>query len=613
MTEEFQITLENCRQRLMAERCALGHWTGELATSALSTAVAMIALSQVDESKHCPQIDRGLEWLLAHINTDGGWGDTTVSKSNINTTALCWGALALGDTADPRVAKAVDGAERWLMTKAGTMDRAHLVKTILAFYGDDRTFSTPILSVLTLMGRLGPREVGFKLVPALPFELAAAPASWWRLLRLPVVSYALPALVAIGQVRHHYAPPRSPILRAFRNRCIERTLRVARRMQPSNGGFLEAIPLTSFVTATLAAKGLREHPIVRDGVSFLLDRQRSDGGWPIDTDLATWVTTLSVNALADGDQHNVQLDESTRGHIVRWLLDQQHKEVHPFTNAAPGGWAWSDLVGAVPDADDTPGALIALKHLAPDDPEVREACANAVRWLLGLQNKDGGIPTFCKGWGKLPFDRSAADITAHTLAGWVAWRHELPSDLRDEVAAAIPRAVRYLAQAQRADGSWVPLWFGNEWMPDDENPTYGTARTLSALAEAGEGTPAMWSRGAEWLLSAQRKDGGWGGGMQDGKPSIEETALAVHALARLWRASHEHHGKLEIPPERVVDAIRRGVMWLQLKTQMGHRFDPAPIGFYFAKLWYHERMYPIAFAAAAFETVASAGLAEVVG
>jgi hypothetical protein len=38
-----------------------------------------------------------------------------------------------------------------------------------------------------------------------------------------------------------------------------------------------------------------------------------------------------------------------------------------------------------------------------------------VRWLLDLQNGDGGIPTFCRGWGALPFDRSAPDLTAHAL------------------------------------------------------------------------------------------------------------------------------------------------------------------------------------------------------
>ena len=38
---------------------------------------------------------------------------------------------------------------------------------------------------------------------------------------------------------------------------------------------------------------------------------------------------------------------------------------HPYTGAAPGGWAWTDLPGGVPDADDTPGALLALVALEP--------------------------------------------------------------------------------------------------------------------------------------------------------------------------------------------------------------------------------------------------------
>ena len=36
---------------------------------------------------------RGLRWLVANQNADGGWGDTVLSKSNISTTALCWAAF----------------------------------------------------------------------------------------------------------------------------------------------------------------------------------------------------------------------------------------------------------------------------------------------------------------------------------------------------------------------------------------------------------------------------------------------------------------------------------------------------------------------------------------
>ena len=129
------------------------------------------------------------------------------------------------------------------------------------------------------------------------------------------------------------------------------------RIQPTNGGFLEATPLTSFVTMSLAGMGLSEHPVARRSTDFIVKSVRPDGSWPIDTDLATWVTTLAVNALGD------DLPAEAVAPIRDWLLGQQYRQVHPYTNADPGGWAWTDLPGGVPDADDTPGALLALLQL----------------------------------------------------------------------------------------------------------------------------------------------------------------------------------------------------------------------------------------------------------
>ena len=37
---------------------------------------------------------------------------------------------------------------------------------------------------------------------------------------------------------------------------------------------------------------------------------------------------------------------------------------------------------------------------------------------------------------------------------------------------AITNGFRFLRRVQRADGSWLPLWFGNQHAPDDINPTY---------------------------------------------------------------------------------------------------------------------------------------------
>ena len=146
------------------------------------------------------------------------------------------------------------------------------------------------------------------------------------------------------------------------------------------------------------------------------------------------VTTLSIAALAAGGALDAWLGEADRRALREWIAGQQHRVEHPYTGAAPGGWAWTDLSGGVPDADDTAGALIALRHLGG---ECDEGVRAGLRWLLAIQNRDGGVPTFCRGWGKLPFDRSSNDLTAHALAAMDAWIDELDDD--DSAAApALP-------------------------------------------------------------------------------------------------------------------------------------------------------------------------------
>ena len=105
---------------------------------------------------------------------------------------------------------------------------------------------------------------------------------------------------------------------------------------------------------------------------------------------------------------------------------------------------------------------------------------------------------------------------------------------------------------------------------------------LQALADvlpaAGGGRLDLPARAIAWLVAAQGADGGWGGdrGLE---PSVEETALAVSALAP-WPAGRP--------------AAERGVAWL---VQHRDRLErPAPIGLYFASLWYYEDLYPLIFA-----------------
>jgi squalene-hopene/tetraprenyl-beta-curcumene cyclase len=595
-----------CRQRavdtLLAARGISGHWSGQLSSSALATATAVTALRLVDRHGHRDAIRRGVAWLINTQLPEGGWGDTPASLGNLSTTLLCWATLGAvadeltkNDSGGSEISDSIARAAVWISERTGDLKAARIAAALAEIYGKDRTFSVPILTLVVLCGRFGdPRDPAvWATVPQLPFELAALPQSWFRLVNMQVVSYALPALIAIGQVRHAHAARRGPV--AFvRSLAVDQTLRTLAAIQPPNGGFLEATPLTSFVTMSLAGMGRADHAVARRGVTFLVHSQRDDGSWPIDTNLATWGTTLSVNALAAGGSLPAHLDAPARESIREWLLGQQWRNVHPYTGAAPGGWAWTDLPGGVPDADDTSGAVLTLAHLERHESRampatVREAAAAGLRWLENLANRDGGMPTFCRGWGRLPFDTSCPDITAHFLRAVAMWSRVYHGDVAANRAVA--KARRYLASTQRQNGSWVPLWFGNEHHPTQENPVYGTAKVVLATGDV---------RGVAWLVRAMADDGGVGGG-PGLAPSIEETAVTVEALAGFLCGED---GTAELR-RQAAGAVEQGIHWLLSRTAGGRNFPTAPIGLYFAKLWYAEDLYPVVFTVAAFERAAA--------
>ncbi|MFG0267214.1 MAG: prenyltransferase/squalene oxidase repeat-containing protein [Rhodopirellula sp. JB055] len=633
---ELRGTLDRLRGELLAQRTENGHWIGELSASALSTATAISAMSAAVRSGELPsadvadllqQIQNGRLGLATQQNEDGGFGDTDRSHSNIATSYLVLAAWALSD----QVVGEVTDADAVARLK-GWIEAAGEIDGLRKRYGKDKTFVVPILTNMAIAGL-----VPWEQVSALPFEAAVVPQSMYRFVGMPVVSYAVPALVAIGQVKFLEGGGCLPPWSLVRRAAIEPSMKVLLSMQPSSGGYLEATPLTAFVVMSLSASGRAMHEVTRNGLRFLRESMLPDGSWPIDTNLANWVTSLATTALAmDPDD-----DRSwSTNELIQWQRGCQYQERHPFTGADPGGWGWTDLTGSVPDADDTPGAIISLRMQATTKPELLgedfsrewpmtqttgsgshnaagtwQACDRGVDWLLRLQNRDGGWPTFCRGWGKLPFDRSSNDLTAHALRAIAC----LPKRESRKRERAIQKGLRFLRKNQQSDGSWLPLWFGNQDRSEEDNPIYGTSRVLVDASPA-LGHDAI-SRGLQYLIGSQNHDGGWGGGesvretfeLPEGSiSSVEETALAVEALVSWWaripRNEGGQAGSNDISGGSPWDASMRsslraailsGTRWLIDAVQRERHQVAWPIGFYFAKLWYYERLYPLVFTTAA--------------
>lgn len=595
ISNTIEQTITNTQSHLLQRRHAGGFWTGRLSSSALATATAVFALGSVNRRTYHNLIEGGLHWLKDHQNSDGGWGDTPKSHSNLTATLLSLSAYSVSDgsfTYNKSIAK----AQAWIERHVGSRDPKDIALAVHEACGQDRNASAPILMMCAMAKRLGPRDTGWQYVKALPFERAVLPKQLTKLPRLPMARCTLPGMIATGQARFHFRKPSCPVRRRLRQACIPKALNVLKTLQMPNGSFLKTAPVTSFVVMSLARSGLKNHRIVTKGAYFLVDSVRDDGSWPIDTNLATRITALSVNALTTECSDMSETLSSTRD----WLLTLQSQGANAYAGAAPGAWACSDFTVAVPDGDTTAGTLIALHRLSADTQRSQVAACKGIQWLLDLQNKDGGIPMFAKGWKTQFRDTSSPDITAHALGAMGCWLDHLPKALKKRTIQAMQKAVTYLKSTQDEEGFWTPLCFGHEQTTNQTNPVYGTSRVISYLGHVPQSIKARMNveliRAVEWLIAVQHPKGPWGGDVAI-RASLEESALAVDALA----TSLIDHDLLLFDDQTLAieRATIKGALWLAKATRQGTAFDPSPMGRYLTRRWYTEDLYPVTFALSA--------------
>jgi len=564
--------------KLLQNRDHNVRFTGYLASSAVSTAVASMALSLCTEDQN--RLKLAINWLVKNINKDGGWGDTTKSPSNLSAVLLSRAAIINSRLSSSCIVTALQSSKEWLEKKLKVNEVRNPIQSVLEYYGTDLTFSVPILTVCMLSNAFGENEALWKQIPSLPYEFSLLPQELFRFMRLPVVSYAIPALIAVGIAQATNSPSSNPVIKWIREKSTKPALRKLVTLIPNSGGFLEAAPLTGFVSFCLGKSGYKDSKVVKQGLSFLRNTMREDGSWPIDTNLSSWLTSLSVNSLIKANA--ISTDDKKR--YSSYLKSVQSKEHNIFTNSKPGGWAWTELSGGIPDGDDTAAALITLARL-----EVGSADENVtagLEWLLELMNNDGGIPTFCRGWGFLPFDRSCPDLSAHALMAFQLWNDRVSRDLQIRLQKATGQILGYLESTADSEKMFSPLWFGDQEAPKLSNRVYGTSVVLEALSLFPiKQVRHLINPALNKLYKWQNSDGGFGG-EQKTTSKIETTAKAALAM---------------ILNEGETEPIRKAIQYLKEQVLASNgNLQASPIGLYFSSLWYDEKLYPIIFTLRAF-------------
>ena len=282
-----------------------------------------------------------------------------------------------------------------------------------------------------------------------------------------------------------------------------------------------------------------------------------------------WDTALTCHALLEAGSEQA-VSQAKQG--LDWLLPRQVLKVKgdwavKAPNVRPGGWAFQYNNDYYPDLDDTAVVVMAMDRVARQSGQgdYTEAMARGREWIEGMQSRNGG-------WGafdidnleyylnNIPFsdhgallDPPTEDVTARCLS-MLAQLGETT-----KTSKSVAAAVEYLRQTQLAEGSWWGRW--------GLNYIYGTWSVLCALNAAGVGhQDPMIRKAADWLISIQNPDGGWGEdaesyrldykGYERAPTTASQTAWALLALMAA--------GEVDNP------AVKRGVEYLKsTQTEKG--------------------------------------------
>ncbi|EKD50229.1 MAG: hypothetical protein ACD_62C00607G0008 [uncultured bacterium] len=198
---------------------------------------------------------------------------------------------------------------------------------------------------------------------------------------------------------------------------------------------------------------------------------------------------------------------------ARWLISKQITDVvgdwgikNP--GSEPGGWSFEFINKYYPDVDDTIEVLTFLHDVGLPYHVLKRPIEKGVNWLLSMQCSNGGFAAFDKDndlvlLNKIPFsdhgaclDPPTVDITGRMIEFLIK---VLDFDGSHE---AVLLAADFITERQEKDGSFWARW--------GVNYIYGTWCALEGLCcLSRKKDELIISRAVHWLKSIQNTDGGF--------------------------------------------------------------------------------------------------------
>ena len=562
-----------------------GHWVGELESNTTITAEYIFLLQALglpfDRDK-TPFI----KYLLSKQNADGSWGIAHDYAGDVSTTAETYLALRLCGVDQDHTA--LRQAQEFILQNGGLEKIRVFTRINFALFGLFPWSSVPSI----------PPEFMF-LPPQSPINIYRL-SSWARSTMVPLFiifhhkpTFALPNGCSRSNawLDHLWINPNKkniPYIPTFKAALKEYGWSLKTTFIGSDV-LLKALDRAQ---SSRLARNIRKHA-VKACEDWVLEHQEVSGDWAgIFPPMVNGVLALYLNGhkldsppVKQGlealdrfiwrDKLGARVEAcqspvwdtalSLIGHVdsktppksrpmqmaARWLeskrLDVTHGDWRIYnTSNTSGGWSFEYENSWYPDVDDTAAVVLALMK-QNTGVKRKSVVTNAVKWMVSMQNSDGGFAAFDIDndhlyLNDIPFsdmdslcDPSSPDVTGRVI--------EALGLLNSKIhLKTIERAVRYLLQTQEAEGPWFGRW--------GVNYIYGTSNVLCGLRASKSliknsrvlnlrAVESSTQKAVKWLVSKQNDDGGWGECLESykdrslmgqGTSSASQTAWALMAL-----------------------------------------------------------------------------------